>query len=425
MLAPGGPGSAFVVGRDTRRSSTMLSAALAAGLAAEGVHVHDLGVAPTPAAAWMADRHRWAAAVVSASHNAFADNGVKFFSVGGTKLSDEEEERLEAELARVLPVGAPDPADALTGADVGQVTPLDLDDYVDARGAPPGRHRGLHVVLDGANGAASVVAPMVFRRAGAQVSAIHCDPDGLNINDRCGSTDPGDLQRAVVGLGADVGFAFDGDADRVVAVDARGALVDGDQMIALCAVDRKARGELPDDTVVVTVMANLGFREAMAAHGIRVEETAVGDRHVLERMEQGGWWLGGEQSGHVIFGDRATTGDGLLTALEVLDVMARTSRPLADLAAVMTRRPQVLRNVEVADRNGLAAAGDLWAEVRKVEAWLGDTGRVLVRPSGTEPVVRVMVEAHTPEDAEQACATLCAAVTRSLGRPQRPGSDPA
>jgi phosphoglucosamine mutase len=267
---------------------------------------------------------------------------------------------------------------------------------------------GLRVVLDCSHGAASAIAPAVFGSLGADVEVINADPDGRNINEGCGSTYPQGLQRAVVEHQADVGLAFDGDADRVLAVDHRGALVDGDQLIALLAVDRRLA------TVVVTVMTNLGFRHAMTAQGIEVVETPVGDRCVLEALEKGGWTLGGEQSGHIIFRDLATTGDGLLTGIQVLDVMKRTSRSLAELASVMTRLPQVLRNVR-APTSGLQAADELWAEVRAVEAELGGDGRVLVRPSGTEPLVRVMVEATTAEAADRACERLCAAAVRTLG----------
>jgi phosphoglucosamine mutase len=273
----------------------------------------------------------------------------------------------------------------------------------------------VHVVVDCANGAGYRVAPDVLRRLGARVDVMSDNPDGTNINERCGSTHPEQLQRMVVEQGADVGLALDGDADRVLAVDHRGELIDGDQIIALCALDLRHRGRLRDDTVVVTVMTNLGFRQAMEQHGVRVVETAVGDRYVLEALEAGGWSLGGEQSGHIIFRSLATTGDGLLTSIQLLDAVARSGRPLAELASVMTRLPQVLRNVRVAEREDLDAAESFWAEVRAVEAELDGHGRVLVRPSGTEPVVRVMVEAPTIDVAGGTVDRLCAALAAALG----------
>ena len=414
----------FLVGRDTRISGPLVQAALTAGLASEGVEVVDLGVIPTPGVAWFSAAEDRPAAVLSASHNPFPDNGVKFFAAGGRKLADATEALLEAELDGIL-AAAPRSTPVPTGAEVGLVTVgQDVEPYAAALVASVEGRRldGLRIVLDCANGAASAHAPEVFRRLGAEVDVIHAEPDGRNINDRCGSTHPGDLQAAVVERRADAGLAFDGDADRVLGVDATGELVDGDQLISLLAVDRQGRGALPGGTVVVTVMANLGLREAMSAHGISVAETAVGDRYVLEALEKGGWALGGEQSGHVIFRDLATTGDGILTGVQVLDVMARTGRSLADLASVMTRRPQVLRNVRVARRN-LDDADGLWSAVRAVEERFDGKGRVLIRPSGTEALVRVMVEAPTTEEAEEACATLTAAVLRALGpAPEKQGT---
>jgi phosphoglucosamine mutase len=403
-----------LIGRDTRLSGPLLQAALSAGIAAEGCEVVDLGVLPTPAVAFASARLGCPAAVISASHNPFGDNGVKFFAAGGRKLTDEVEERLEGELRSPL---VPGPAGAST---VGRfdVDPAVADAYVAHLVASlEGRSlEGLRVAVDCANGAASGLAGTVLSALGAEVDVLHAEPDGTNINAGCGSTHPAALQAAVVERGADVGLAFDGDADRVLAVDGTGALVDGDHLIALCALDLRAQGRLHDNTVVVTVMANLGFRLAMAEHGIGIHETQVGDRYVLEALEAGGWSLGGEQSGHVIFPDLATTGDGLLTGLQLLDVVRRAGRPLAELAAqAMTRLPQVLRNVRVADREGLAGAGAVWDEVRVVEAELGDRGRVLLRPSGTEPLVRVMVEAAEAAVAEAAAERLAAVVARTLG----------
>jgi phosphoglucosamine mutase len=408
----------FLVGRDTRISGPLLQAALSAGLATEGADVVDLGVLPTPGVAWLSAADARPAAVISASHNPFPDNGVKFFQAGGRKLSDETEAALEVELDRLL--AHPAAEERRTGAGLGRLLAgAGHARYEQALAASIGGRNlaGLSVVLDCANGAASEVAPAVLRALGAEVAVLHDTPDGRNINDRCGSTHPEELQRAVVALRADAGLAFDGDADRVLAVDHTGALVDGDQLIAICALDRRSQGRLAGDAVVITVMTNLGFRQAMAAEGITVIETDVGDRYVLEEMERGGWSLGGEQSGHIIFGDLATTGDGVLTGLQVLDVVVRTGRSLADLAAVMVRLPQVLRNVPVAKRGAdVNGSADLAMQVKAVAATLGDRGRVLVRPSGTEAVVRVMVEAMTAEEANAACDTLVEAVQRSLGQ---------
>jgi len=406
----GGP---FVIGRDTRLSGPMLEGALASGLASEGVDVALLGVVPTPAVARRSASDRTPGAVISASHNPYGDNGIKFFASGGRKLDDATEERLEAELDGIVSGRA-------VSKTTGRVTSA-VDDgrYADALVATlEGRTLdGLDVIVDCANGAGFRIAPDVLRRLGARVDVLFDDPDGTNINDDCGSTHPAHLQKAVVDRGANVGLALDGDADRVLAVDHNGELVDGDQILALCALDLRERGQLRDGTVVVTVMTNVGFRQAMDAHGIRVVETAVGDRYVLEALEDGGWSLGGEQSGHIIFRALATTGDGLLTSIQVLDVVARTGRTLTDLASVMTRLPQVLRNVRVADRDALDGAESFWQEVRAVEADLDANGRVLVRPSGTEPVVRVMVEAPTHEVAEATVDRLCSALAAALGTP--------
>lgn len=401
----------FVVGRDTRRSGPHLQEAFSRGVAAEGVDVVDIGVLPTPAVAGLCAVRGTAGAVLSASHNPWTDNGVKVFAPGGSKLSDAVEDRLEAELASLVASPEAEGGGGRLDVDNGAADWYVAQLLRSLEGRSLG---GLHVVLDCANGASSPVAARVFTDAGAHVEVIHAEPDGTNINRDCGSTHPGDLQKAVVAAGADAGLAFDGDADRVVAVDGTGALVDGDRLIALCALDRRDRGVLAGNTVVVTVMTNLGFRLAMAEHGIEVVETQVGDRYVLEALEEGGWSLGGEQSGHVIFRDLATTGDGLLTGLQLLDVVVRSGRSLADLApAAMQRFPQVLRNVRVASREGLASATELWDEVAAVEQRLGSQGRVVLRPSGTEPVVRVMVEAATQEQAEAETAHLAAVVEKT------------
>ncbi len=406
-------GSRWLIGQDGRRSGALLGAALAAGLASEGVEVVDLGVLPTPAVAHLSAVDRVPAAMISASHNPFADNGIKLFAAGGQKLSDEVEEVLEGELTALSTQADPHPRP--TGAGVGtlQADPGGPDRYrthVVAAALEGRTLAGLRVVVDAANGAASAIAAATLADAGATVVAIHDAPDGCNINEDCGSTHPEALQAAVEAHGADVGLALDGDADRVLAVDASGELIDGDQIIGVCAIDRHRRGVLANDTVVVTVMSNLGFRQGMAAQGITVVDTAVGDRYVLEALQAGGHALGGEQSGHVIFADRASTGDGLLTGLALLDVMARSGRSLADLAAeAMTRLPQVLINVRMATKVP-DIVERIAGPIAAAEDRLGDRGRVLIRTSGTEPVVRVMVEAPTDAEAAAEAEALADAV---------------
>ncbi len=411
----------FIVGRDTRRSSPLLQAALSAGLASEGVDVTDAGVIATPAVAYLSAQQGVPAAVISASHNPYWDNGIKFFSAGGAKLPDEVEEAFEAELESLL--SSPPRPLVPTRAEVGHIS-SDADalgryhEY--ALSCLEGRRLdGLRVALDCANGAAFVSAPAVFEAAGAQlVEVLAAEPNGLNINENCGSTDPRRLAESVVAKGADLGLAFDGDADRVIAVDAGGNLVDGDRLIALFATDLAGRGLLMSATVVVTVMTNLGFHQAMAAAGVKVHTVNVGDRYVLEALDANGWSLGGEQSGHIIFRSLATTGDGVLSGLLLADLVTRQSAPLDALAgAALQRSPQVLRNVAVADRDRLAAAADVWEEVRRLEQDLGNNGRVLLRPSGTEPVVRVMVEAPTQSEAEAAAERIVSALQAALGSP--------
>ncbi|MHB1928791.1 MAG: phosphoglucosamine mutase [Acidimicrobiales bacterium] len=412
----GGP--RILIGRDTRRSGPLLGAALSAGILAEGVDVVDLGVVPTPAVAARAADLGVPAAVISASHNPFPDNGIKLFAAGGRKLEEDAEARIEARVhAAEGGTGAP------TGAAVGAAT-TDAGirawyrDHLVA--CLEGRRLdGLAVVLDCAHGAASDVAEDVFHAAGARVvAALAAEPDGTNINQRCGSTDPSLLVAAVREAGADMGLAFDGDADRAIAVDGTGRLVDGDHLLALFALDLRRRRRLAGDTVVVTVMTNLGFHRAMAAEGVSVHTTDVGDRNVLAALEAHGWSLGGEQSGHLVFTDLATTGDGLLSGLLLADLVVRAGRPLLELArGVMESLPQVLRNVPVADRSGLATAPAVWAEVTAVRDELGADGRVLLRPSGTEPLVRVMVEAVTVARAEAAADRLEAVVRRVLPVP--------
>jgi phosphoglucosamine mutase len=399
-----------VIGRDTRPSGELLEAAVVAGLASAGADVVQLGVVPTPAVA-----HAVAASgaqlgiVLSASHNPMRDNGIKIFGSGGFKLADEVEDRIEA-LTTQAAEHRP------TGADIGRMR----SDASGPAGLVEGyvRHLlaavkhpldGLKIVVDCAQGAASVLSPRVLREAGAQVIALAADGDGYRINDGCGATATESLQAAVVAHGADAGIAHDGDADRCLAVDAAGQLVDGDQILAIAALGLRERGALAADTVVATVMSNLGFRHAMRDAGIAVHETAVGDRYVLEAMRAQGYTLGGEQSGHLVYAEYATTGDGLLTALTLLERMAATGTSLAELAAVMTRLPQVLINVR-ADRK-LAVHPAVVAEAERVAAELGGNGRVLLRASGTEPLVRVMVEATTALLARSSAERIAAVVS--------------
>ena len=399
-----------VVGRDTRISGQFLEAAVVAGLASAGVDVLLLGVLPTPGVAHLTGALRADLGVMlSASHNPMPDNGIKFLARGGLKLDDTIEIAIERRLREEW--------QRPTGGDVGRVSTYDaaVDEYAaHLAGTVSLPLAGLRVVLDCAEGAAAEVGPQALRAAGAEVIAIHAEPDGLNINDNCGSTHLDDLQKAVVEHGADAGFAVDGDADRVLAVDATGTVVDGDQLLAILALAMRESGHLVNDTVVATVMSNLGFVNAMRGAGVGVRQTKVGDRYVLEAMKAGGYTLGGEQSGHVIMGHHATTGDGVLAALHVLERMASTGSSLAELAGVMSRLPQVLVNVPGVDK---ARADDdtvLAAAVAEAEAELGEEGRVLLRPSGTEPLVRVMVEAPTAETASGVAERLATVVRERL-----------
>ena len=407
----------FAVGRDTRVSGPGLVEALCRGVQRAGGSAVDVGVVPTPAVARWCEDEQVAGAMVSASHNPWHDNGVKLFAPGGRKLSDDAQESIERRLAaQGGGAGRADTAPEQTG-------PSDHGDQARRRhleavaASIEGRDlKGLHIVVDAANGAAHASGLQCLRNLNAEVEAIHADPDGYNINDGCGSLHPESLQAAVVSTGADAGLAFDGDADRVLAVDHAGALIDGDQILAVCAVDRARRERLVGNAVVVTVMANLGLRRAMTSRGIGVVETPVGDRHVLSALEDRSLMLGGEQSGHLIFRDLATTGDGLLTAVQLLDTLKRSGRSLRDLAAAaMTRMPQVLVGVPLPDgprpTDLDAALGPIAAGAA---ARLGDSGRVLVRPSGTEPLVRVMVEATDLETARAEAEQLSARVEEAL-----------
>ncbi len=398
-----------VVARDPRISGHFLSAAVEAGLASSGVDVLDAGTLPTPAAAFLiADIDADFGVMISASHNPAPDNGIKIFARGGVKLPDEVEQRIEAAMSGEML--------RPTGADVGRVSRFsDAEDrYVmHLLTTLPHRLDGLHVVLDCANGAASGASPEAFTNAGARVTVIGADPDGININDGVGSTHLDKLAAEVVRTGADIGIAHDGDADRCLAVDADGAIVDGDQIMAILAVAMKARGRLAQDTLVATVMSNLGLHVAMRENGITVRQTAVGDRYVLEDMNSGGYSLGGEQSGHVIMSDYATTGDGVLTGLHLVAEMARQKKTMAELASIMTVYPQILVNVKGVDRTRTDDEV-VQKAVLAVAAELGDTGRVLLRPSGTEQLVRVMVEAADEASAHEYAHQLAEVVRERL-----------
>jgi phosphoglucosamine mutase len=399
-----------VVGRDPRASGEMLEAAVVAGLASAGAEVLRAGVLPTPAVAFLTGQTGADLGVmISASHNPMPDNGIKLFSRGGHKLPDAVEAAIERQVTGRDGRGDHRP----TGGGVGRVRDLPgaVGDYTDhVLSALREPLEGLRVVVDCAHGSAARCAPEVYRRAGAQVHVIGGEPDGWNINDGIGSTHLGPLIAAVARHGADIGIAHDGDADRCLAVTAAGDVVDGDAILAICALALHESGNLTDDTVVATVMSNLGFHHTMRAAGIKVHTTAVGDRYVLEALRSRGLSLGGEQSGHLVFLDWATTGDGLLTGLALLSRMSATGASLAELASVVRRLPQTLVNVPVTDRLAVVESDDVARAVNDVEAELGDSGRVLLRPSGTEQLVRVMVEAPTQEQADSAAARLAEVV---------------
>jgi len=398
-----------VVGRDPRASGEMLEAAVVAGLTSAGADVLLAGVLPTPALAYLTDRAGADVGIMlSASHNPMPDNGVKLFARGGHKLPDLVEDHIQSILRQSFR--------RPTGASVGRVRTLPdgIERYVEhlleAMDTPLA---GVRVVVDCAHGAAYVAAPETYRRAGAEVLAIGAQPDGLNINDGYGSTHLAPLIDAVLSSGADLGIAHDGDADRCLAIDHSGAVVDGDAILAICALALRDGGRLHADTVVATVMSNLGLHHAMRAHDITLRTTPVGDRYVLEQLNRDGLSLGGEQSGHVVFREHATTGDGLLTALQLMARMVTTGQRLAELAGVLRRLPQVLLNVKVTDKLAVASSDEVAEAVNSAQGELGDSGRILLRPSGTEHLVRVMVEAPTQQQADQIATRLAEVVAAS------------
>jgi phosphoglucosamine mutase len=397
-----------VVGRDPRASGEMLEAAVIAGLTSEGVDALRVGVLPTPAVAYLTNAYDAEFGVmISASHNPMPDNGIKIFGAGGHKLDDATEDRIEELLAA-------GPGERPVGAGIGRV--VDADDALDrylrhASKALTNRLDGLTVVVDCAHGAASEAAPKAYRAAGATVIAINAEPNGLNINDGCGSTHMETLQHAVVSRGADLGLAHDGDADRCLAVDADGTIIDGDAIMVILALAMQEAGELASNTLVATVMSNLGLHLAMRAAGIEVRTTGVGDRYVLEELRAGEFSLGGEQSGHIVMPALGTTGDGIVTGLRLMSRMAQTRTPLATLASAMQQLPQVLINVEVDDKATVADAPEVRSAVAEAEAELGDTGRILLRPSGTEQMVRVMVEAADEDTARQLAIRVAESVS--------------
>ncbi|CAB0893466.1 phosphoglucosamine mutase [Corynebacterium diphtheriae] len=399
-----------VVGRDPRVSGEMLAAALSAGMASRGVEVLRVGVLPTPAVAYLTDFYGAdMGVVISASHNPMPDNGIKFFSKGGHKLPDSVEDEIE-KVMETIPDGGP------TGHGIGRV----IEEAVDAqetylkhlKGAVPRSLEGITVVVDCANGAASEVAPLAYAAAGAKVIPIHNHPNAYNINDSCGSTHINQVQAAVLEHGADLGLAHDGDADRCLAVDAEGNVVDGDQIMAILALAMKENGELHKSTLVATVMSNLGLRLAMKESGIELRTTKVGDRYVLEELNAGGFSLGGEQSGHIVLPDHGTTGDGTLTGLSLMSRMAETGLSLKVLASAMTVLPQVLINVPVSDKTIIQTHPDVVAAMERASDELGEGGRVLLRPSGTEELFRVMVEAPSKETARRIAADLASVVAK-------------
>ena len=412
FLAPGGKGK-FVVGKDTRISGDLLEAALTAGILSTGSDVLKVDVMPTAAIAYLA-RHLRAdgGVVISASHNPAEYNGIKFFDGAGFKLSSDQEEEVEKLLAGSTPGGL------VTGGQVGTILEVKeaAELYIDHLASTiSGDLEGFRVAIDCANGAAYKVAPAILERLKAKVSVFCADPNGLNINKDCGSTHPDDLQDFVSSSDVDLGLAYDGDADRVIAIDEKGEVVDGDFIMAICALHYKKKNDLPNDTVVTTVMTNMGFDLALSQAGIKVLKTNVGDRYVLEEMVRKNVALGGEQSGHIIFLGDATTGDGIVTSLKLMAVLKELKRPFSEVKRVMSRLPQVLLNVKVDHKEKLSEVKRVWDEIERAEAKLNGKGRILVRPSGTEEVVRVMVEAREDREARTVAQAISGIIKEELG----------
>ncbi|MBP3689746.1 MAG: phosphoglucosamine mutase [Schwartzia sp.] len=406
----------ILIGRDTRISGPMFISALAAGVCSAGGHAVIAGVIPTPAIAYLAKKHKMAAGiVVSASHNPFGDNGIKFFGGDGYKLPDEVEDEIEKVVHRIA---EDDDFYRPSGSLVGSLNYKKelLKEYIDyVLSTTDVRLDGMKIVLDCANGAAYEAMPTILRTLGAELTVIHDAPDGVNINDNCGSTHLESLIRTVKEQGADIGVAHDGDADRCLCVDEKGNIIDGDRMLVLCGHALKDKGELPNNTIVTTVMANIGFHKAVKAAGCRAEITKVGDRYVLEEMRAHGYTLGGEQSGHIIFGNLATTGDGLITALQVMGVLKKSGGPASKLTAMMKSYPQLLVNVEVKTKDDWEENAAICAAIEAEEKLLGDNGRILVRPSGTEPLIRVMAEGPEQGQLEEICQRIADTVRAELG----------
>ncbi|UWG98035.1 phosphoglucosamine mutase [Dehalobacter sp. DCM] len=408
VLGKGKEHAQIIIGKDTRISGSMLEAALAAGICAMGVDVIKTGVLPTPGIAYLTRTLQAdAGVVISASHNPFEDNGIKFFAGSGYKLPDEMEDEIEAVLNRLDELESP------SGSRIGTI--MDMDDASEKYeqfliNTAPSSLEGLKIVLDCANGAAYKIGPRVLTDLGAEVIPIFNQPNGTNINVQCGSTHPEALAKAVVESGADIGLACDGDADRIIAVDEKGQIIDGDYIMVICASALKENGKLAQDSLVVTVMSNMGLHKACRQAGIHVLETTVGDRYVMEKLKESGAVLGGEQSGHIIFLEHNTTGDGLLSGLQLLDVLKAKQMPLSELAAQMRRFPQVLLNTRVDNKDKVMASGQLKEKISEVQQHLGEDGRILVRPSGTESLIRVMLEGPDQEELASLAQAVVAVV---------------